>query len=88
MTPVEADIAVDPIPAGFERWEALLALIRTAFAPMDGVIDPPSSVHRLTPETLRAKAQSWLCCQRTRAVASASACWKPRSGMPFTRASR
>ena len=58
MTPVEADIAVDPIPAGFERWEALLALIRTAFAPMDGIIDPPSSVHRLTPEALRAKAQA------------------------------
>ena len=25
---------------------------------MDGVIDPPSSVHRLTSETLRAKARS------------------------------
>jgi ribosomal protein S18 acetylase RimI-like enzyme len=58
LTPVEADIAVEPIPAGFERWEALLALIRTAFAPMDGVIDPPSSVQRLTTETLRAKAQA------------------------------
>jgi ribosomal protein S18 acetylase RimI-like enzyme len=58
LTLVEADIAVAPIAAGFERWEALLALIRTAFAPMDGVIDPPSSVHRLTAETLRAKAQS------------------------------
>jgi ribosomal protein S18 acetylase RimI-like enzyme len=58
LTLVEADIAIEPIPAGFERWEALLALIRRAFAPMDGVIDPPSSVHRLTTETLRAKAQS------------------------------
>jgi ribosomal protein S18 acetylase RimI-like enzyme len=58
LTLVEADIAVEPIAAGFERWEALLALIRAAFAPMDGVIDPPSSAHRLTAETLRAKAQS------------------------------
>jgi ribosomal protein S18 acetylase RimI-like enzyme len=58
LTPAGADIAVEPIPAEFERWEALLALIRTAFAPMDGVIDPPSSAHRLTPETLRAKARS------------------------------
>jgi ribosomal protein S18 acetylase RimI-like enzyme len=58
LTLVEADIAVEPIPAGFERWEALLALIRAAFAPMDGVINPPSSVHRLTSQALRAKAQS------------------------------
>ena len=36
----------------------MLALIRAAFAPMDGVIDPPSSAHRLTPETLRAKAHA------------------------------
>jgi ribosomal protein S18 acetylase RimI-like enzyme len=58
LTQVEAEIAIEIIPAGFERWESLLALIREAFAPMDGVIDPPSSVHGLTPETLRAKAQS------------------------------
>ena len=43
-----ADLAVDPIPAGFERWEELLAVIRESFAYMDGVIDPPSSAHRLT----------------------------------------
>ena len=41
----------------FGRWEALLALILSAFAPMDGVIDPPSSAHRLTPETLAAKTR-------------------------------
>jgi ribosomal protein S18 acetylase RimI-like enzyme len=58
LTLVEADIAIAPIAPEFERWEALLALIRTAFATMDGVIDPPSSVHRLTPERLRTKAQS------------------------------
>ena len=32
--------------------KSLLAIIRTSFAYMDGVIDPPSSVHRLTSETL------------------------------------
>ena len=50
-----------PIPAGFDRWEALLALIRSSFAYMDGVIDPPSSAHRLTPETLRGKAVAEIC---------------------------
>jgi GNAT superfamily N-acetyltransferase len=54
----EADVAVNSIPPEFDGWETLLALIRTAFAPMDGVVDPPSSVHRLTPEALRAKARA------------------------------
>jgi ribosomal protein S18 acetylase RimI-like enzyme len=31
-------------------WPALLALIQRAFAYMEGVIDPPSSLHRLTPD--------------------------------------
>ena len=34
----------------------VLALIRESFAYMDGVIDPPSSMHRMTEETLRADA--------------------------------
>lgn len=34
------------------RWPALLALIRAEFAYMDTRIDPPSSVHALTPETI------------------------------------
>ena len=58
MTSVAADLAIDPIPAGFERWEDLLAVIRESFAYMDGVIDPPSSVHQLSLETLHAKAQT------------------------------
>ena len=44
-------------------WPALLALIQRAFAYMDGVIDPPSSLHRLTPETLTAQsaqAEIWV----------------------------
>ena len=54
----DADIAVGPIPVEFDDWETLPALIRIAFAPMDGVIDPPSSVYRLSPEALRAKARA------------------------------
>ena len=49
-------ISVAAIPTEFDQWEALLSLIRASFAYMDGVIDPPSSVHRLSPEALRAKA--------------------------------
>ncbi|HEU0223387.1 MAG TPA: GNAT family N-acetyltransferase [Paracoccaceae bacterium] len=43
-------------------WEALLALIRSAFAHMDGIVDPPSSVHRLTLADLRAAAAEPLGC--------------------------
>ncbi len=42
----------------FSRWDDLLALILGAFAYMDGVIDPPSSAHRLTPASLAEKAQA------------------------------
>ncbi|MBW9078682.1 GNAT family N-acetyltransferase [Agrobacterium pusense] len=42
----------------FDRWHELLALIMTSFAYMDGVIDPPSSAHRLTPENLAEKARA------------------------------
>lgn len=42
----------------FARWDELLALILDAFASMDGVIDPPSSAHRLTPVSLGAKAEA------------------------------
>ncbi|WP_425098520.1 GNAT family N-acetyltransferase [Tropicibacter sp. S64] len=51
MTPI-------PAPEGFDDWTGLLALIRGSFAYMDGVIDPPSSAHRLTLETLRARARA------------------------------
>lgn len=36
----------------------VLTLIQTAFAYMDGVVDPPSSVHRLTLDHLRAQCTS------------------------------
>ena len=41
----------------FGRYDELLDLILRAFAYMDGVIDPPSSAHRLTPHLLREKAR-------------------------------
>lgn len=39
----------------FNRYDELLALILAAFAYMDGRIDPPSSAHALTVESLRQK---------------------------------
>ncbi|MFK0166667.1 GNAT family N-acetyltransferase [Rhizobium sp. NPDC090279] len=42
----------------FDRWDALLDLILTSFAYMNGRIDPPSSALALTPEILKAKAIS------------------------------
>ncbi|SPF80202.1 GNAT family N-acetyltransferase [Pseudoprimorskyibacter insulae] len=45
------------VPGGYGDWEALLALILDSFAYMDGVIDPPSSAHRLTPASMAQKAR-------------------------------
>ncbi|AMS38948.1 GNAT family N-acetyltransferase [Aminobacter sp. NyZ550] len=50
----KADIA--RLTQAFDRWDELLGLIMRAFAYMDGVIDPPSSAHRLTAASLRDKA--------------------------------
>ena len=47
-----------PLGPDFARWDDLLALILDAFAYMDGIIDPPSSAHRLTPVSLAAKAEA------------------------------
>ncbi|WP_117193105.1 GNAT family N-acetyltransferase [Rhizobium terrae] len=41
----------------FGRWDELLALILSSFAYMDGVIEPPSSAHRLTLASLAQKAR-------------------------------
>ena len=49
-------LSIALIPADCDRWDDILALIMRAFAFMDGVIDPPSSAHLLTVETLRDKA--------------------------------
>ncbi len=37
-------------------WDPLVALLRDAFAYMEGRIDPPSSIHRLTPEAVARQA--------------------------------
>jgi GNAT superfamily N-acetyltransferase len=44
MTPYQA---LDPFD-----WPGLLTLIHSAFAGMEGRIDPPSSLHRLTPDAI------------------------------------
>lgn len=44
-------------PPDFNDWPALLRLLQSAFAYMDGRIDPPSSLHRMGIAELRAKAQ-------------------------------
>lgn len=56
-----ADITVERLPADFDRWKELLDLVLRSFASMDGVIDPPSSAHRLTPAALAEKAANELC---------------------------
>lgn len=50
------------IDADFDRWDDLFALILEAFAYMDGVIDPPSSAHLLTPASLAARARAEIAC--------------------------
>lgn len=48
---------VGRMPPAFGNWSGLLALIRRAFAYMDGRIDPPSSALALTPAALQRKAE-------------------------------
>jgi predicted N-acetyltransferase YhbS len=50
-------ISIVGLQADFDRWGDLLALIRRAFAYMDGVIDPPSSAHLLSADSLAEKAK-------------------------------
>ena len=50
-------ISIVGLAADFDRWDDLLALIRRAFAYMDGAIDPPSSARLLTAEALGEKAK-------------------------------
>ena len=50
-------ISIAGLAADFDRWDDLLALIRRAFAYMDGAIDPPSSARLLTAEALGEKAK-------------------------------
>lgn len=50
MTPIQAQDPYD--------WPAVLQLIQTAFAGMEGRIDPPSSMHRLTADSIAAQAKN------------------------------
>ncbi|MBC2771258.1 GNAT family N-acetyltransferase [Rhizobium sp. AQ_MP] len=50
-------VSIRRIDESFGRYEELLALIMGSFAYMDGVIDPPSSAHRLTAASLKDKAR-------------------------------
>jgi ribosomal protein S18 acetylase RimI-like enzyme len=54
---VSEPIEIIRIGEDFRRWDELLALILSSFAYMDGIIDPPSSVHRLTLASLAQKAR-------------------------------
>jgi GNAT superfamily N-acetyltransferase len=47
---------VETNPPDFADYAALHALLVACFAPMEGRVDPPSSMGRLTPEGLRRKA--------------------------------
>jgi GNAT superfamily N-acetyltransferase len=51
------NVIISRIDDSFERYEELLALVMGSFAYMDGVIDPPSSAHRLTVATLNDKVR-------------------------------
>jgi ribosomal protein S18 acetylase RimI-like enzyme len=44
--------------SSFDRWQALLDLVMASFAYMNAVIDPPSSALRLTPRSLKEKAET------------------------------
>lgn len=52
---MEQDLTLHRAEAPYD-WAALLRLITAAFAGMEGRIDPPSSVHRLTVEAIAAQA--------------------------------
>jgi GNAT superfamily N-acetyltransferase len=54
-------ITVERLAPDFADWQTLLDLIMQAFAYMDGVIDPPSSAHRLSTESLAQKAADEIC---------------------------
>jgi GNAT superfamily N-acetyltransferase len=45
-------------PASFSDWAGLHRLLVDCFQYMEARIDPPSSLTRMTPETLRSKAES------------------------------
>lgn len=54
-----SEIELDRIdPTHFQDWQALFDLILASFAYMNGVIAPPSSALKLTPQSLQEKAEA------------------------------
>jgi GNAT superfamily N-acetyltransferase len=51
-------IEITLAPGDFSDWKQLLALLHRAYAYMEDRIDPPSSVHRLTEETIAEKSKN------------------------------
>ena len=51
-------IEVSPLPPAFDDWQALHGLLVRAFVSMDGRIDPPSSLTRMSVGDLREKGRS------------------------------
>lgn len=49
-------LRIEAAPTDFADWEGLLALVRRAFAYMEGRVDPPSSLTRMDAGAMRAKA--------------------------------
>lgn len=45
-------------PAEFDRWDDVHALLIACFAPMEGRIDPPSSLQKMTPTSLAEYARA------------------------------
>ncbi len=52
----QAGMEVVAMPAGFDNWAGLLALLQESFACMEGRIDPPSSLNSFDAAKLAAKA--------------------------------
>nr|CAD6428197.1 N-acetyltransferase [Rhizobium sp. Q54] len=70
-------IEIVRIGPDFGRWSELLGLIRASFAYMEGVVDPPSSAHLLTPASLAQKARN--------EIAFAAICESALAGCIFCR---
>lgn len=50
-------VTITRVPSEFADWEKLLSVLHSAFAYMEGRIDPPSSLHRLNSKTIAEKSQ-------------------------------
>ncbi len=58
-------------PDGFDRWDEVHALLVAGFSYMEGVIDPPSSLLRLTVRDLAQQPGRWLILGRDQIIGCA-----------------